>query len=354
MESPAFFGNPFKLQQDFHILSYKDLPTPALEAKPVLEFLNKELRPKARFSIEQEYPSLFKDLPGGESLFIKREGNIVSHVGTLVREYRYNELRFKVGLIGSVATNFHHRGSGLASLLLKEAVNRLKSHGCVIAVLWSDKPDFYSPLGFYRAGQEKDFQFSMESVFEPTELSREGVSEIEVHKLWRLYQKHSGRVDRSLEEMKALLGIPNTRVFVTERSGEITSYLVINKGNDFTGYIHEWGGDLPSLVSNIGYCQKNIFKEQKLTLIAPFQGNKGVLSEIAEREWDGSLGLIKILDRPKLIACYREFVAQNKIEYPKRDFTQATDLECIHWIFGKEGENSPSVLPFFLWGFDSV
>lgn len=346
--------NSLDVHQTLQILSYKDLPSQASEARPIFDFLNKELRPKASFSIEKEYPSLFGDVPGGESLFIEREGNIVSHVGTLVREYRYIESRFKVGLIGSVATNFHYRGEGLASLLIKEAVTRLKSQGCVIAILWSDKPEFYSPLGFYRAGQEKDFQFSIESVTESPEVSREGVSEVEVHKIWRLYQKHAGRVDRSLEEMKALLNIPNTRIFVTVRAGEITSYLVINKGVDFTGYIHEWGGDLPSLAGNIAFCQKNFFKEQKLTLIAPFQGNKESFSQIAEKEWDGSLGLIKILDRSKLIACYREFLAQNKIDQIKRDFTQATDLECIHWIFGKEGENDPSVLPLFLWGFDSI
>lgn len=337
-----------------HSLSYRNRLAEDRDVKKVFSFLNRELRTRSGFSIAQEYPSVFGEFPGGESLFIEKNEEIVSHVGIVVREYRFEEIRFKVGLIGSVATTFLCRGEGFASILIREAVARLKALGCVLAVLWSDKPDFYAPLGFFRGGQENDYLFSVDSVPLVEEIAREGVSEKEAHKIWRLYQKHQSRLDRSLEEMKALLMIPNVRLFVTHRNEEITSYLAVNKGADFTNYIHEWGGELASVQKNIAFCQREIFKEKKLTLISPSYLEHSVFSPIAEKSWLGSLGLLKIIDRQKLMACYREYLVQNGMSASHQELLTLADAEYLQVMFGKENSRDRSAFPFFLWGFDSI
>ncbi|MFM8269489.1 MAG: GNAT family N-acetyltransferase, partial [Pseudomonadota bacterium] len=127
---------------------------------PILQFLKQELRSQLDFSLQDEYPSLFGGLTGGESLFIEREKQIVSHVGLVKKAYTHPDFRMQIGLIGSVATRKENRGEGLASYLLQESLKRLKHQGCTIALLWSDQPDFYLPLGFYRSGNEWDFRIS--------------------------------------------------------------------------------------------------------------------------------------------------------------------------------------------------
>lgn len=331
----------------------------------VVQFLTEQLRSKVDYTIDQEYPSLFGAYPGGDSLFVEKEGQIVCHVGCMVREFQHPQFRMKVGLIGSVVTDFRFRGEGFASQLLREAIRILKSKGCQSAVLWSDKPDFYQPLGFFRAGREHDFRFTPESVGDSIESLREGFDDGEVNRLWRLYHRGEYRLDRSLEEMKALLRVPAARVFITEREGLLTSYFVVNKGADFTNYIHEWAGDTLSLADGISTAQKTYFAENPLTLIAPAQADTADFARIAEQDWEGVLGMMKVLDRTELLKTYQHYL--QKVEIPasweadrlavtigETRFALGTDREVLNLVFGGEEKATHPALPFFLWGFDSI
>lgn len=329
------------------------------------DFLNYELRPRAQHSIFEEYPALFGNYPGGHSLYIEVDGQIVSHVAFVVREYQHRLFRMRVGLIGSVATAHAFRGRGMASSLLKKALNELKIRGACLGVLWSEQSDFYLPLGFYRAGKEVDLKFQPRSMPEAVSTVRPVNLDRDLESLWRLYHRHECKVDRSLEEMKRLCRIPETKLFVTERDGIITSYIAINKGADFTGYIHEWAGDLSEVQRNIGFCQATFFKDQPLTLIAPSFYDLGPIKQIAEEKWEGVLGLVRLLDKNYLLSSYVDYMRKlnhtvnmdkfrEVIEINGKKFPIKTDSECLKTVLGDEmGEMHP-VLPLFLWGFDSI
>ncbi len=328
------------------------------------DFLDEQLRPGQDHRLKEEYPSLFGEFPGGDSFYIESRGQVASHAAFLIREFRNEERRLKVGLVGSVTTGPDFRGQGMAKAVLAETLSELKRQGCVIAVLWSAQPEFYRLLGFYRAGREIDLRFTAASVAAVDGEALEYDPVRHAHQVWRLYQKHDVRVDRSLEEQKVLLRIPKARVFVTEREGKVTSYLAVNKGADFTDFIHEWGGDLEELRRNVAWVQRCVYPDRPLTLIAPFHYPLEGLGQIAERCCDGVLGLIKVLDRSKLLLLYRDFLRATRAEarwegdervyFGEEALETLTEEGLLKAVLGGEDAFNHPALPFFLWGFDSI
>lgn len=341
-------------QSELKVASYQGSQSSQSPTNSILQFLNKELRSQTDFLLQDEYPSLFQSLPGGESLIIEREEQILSHVGIIKRRYTHPGFQMDIGLIGSVVTRSEHRGEGLASSLLQEALKRLKQKGCSLALLWSDQPDFYTPLGFYRAGNEWDFRISIEKSRNASEVCRPLNREKDVEAIWKLYQTKAAKFERSLQEMSALVRVPRTQVYVTEKGNQITSYLAINKGADFTNYIHEWAGPVDEVKKNIQDCQKRFFPQTPLTVIAPLEKESSHLLEISDCSWKGALGLVNVLDRAQLIKCFNSFFNHQALTLPDLDLSQLSDEECLMVILGKDGLFEGNLLPLFLWGFDSI
>lgn len=334
-------------------------------ADRLVAFLDEQLRSGHSHSIRDEYPSLYGSFPGGESFYIESQDRIASHAAFLMREFRNSEHRLKVGLVGSVTTGPDFRGQGMAKAVLAETVGELKRQGCVLAVLWSGQPDFYRLMGFHRMGREADLRFDPQAVpvVEEEEAPVEYDPGSHSHLIWRLYQKHDVRVDRSLEEQKALLKIPKARVFLTVREGKATSYLAIHKGADFTDYIHEWGGEPEEVRRNVAWVQRRVFPDRPLTLIAPHHYRTEALRPFAEKVWDGVLGLVKVLDRGRLLVHYREYLRElgaeaiwerNSLTLGGEKFDLSTDEGLLRAALGGEGAYAHPALPFFLWGFDSI
>lgn len=321
----------------------------------LITFLDSELRKDQSFSVDVEYPSLFGTCPGGTSIYTKRNGQIISHVGFVIREYRHSLFNLKIGLIGSVTTHSQFRNEGLAKNLLNQAIQILKEKNCVLAILWSDQPDFYSPLGFFRAGQEKDFRFVDYLPSHPNDSTcRRLNNETDLEQVWQLYLNKNANLDRSLEEMRALVSIPKVEVYVTEKNKKVVSYLALHKGADFKNYIHEWGGELRAVRENLISCKNQFYQDAPLTLIAPFETEEMPLKEIAQQTWVGSLGLVKVLDRKKLIDAYLVFLKSHSQTEEGLPLESLEDEELILWILGKDGVGKNLRLPFFLWGFDSI
>ncbi|MBI4403449.1 MAG: GNAT family N-acetyltransferase [Deltaproteobacteria bacterium] len=338
-------------------LSYSEGASPLL-----VDFLNEQLRQSSGFSIRDEYPALFNNPPGGESLYVRIHGRIVSHVGTLVREHLHPAYRMRIGLMGSVVTAPEFQNQGLAKACLLQALQSLRKQGAQVAVLWSNNSEFYKGFEFARAGRESNFRFTAQSVpigamAQPFDYQKH------VHQTWRLYCKHEVRLDRSLEEHKRLVRVPRTKIFVTEKDGQVSSYVAIHKGMDFTNYIHEWAGDPKEVQKNVSWVQKNQFADAELTLIAPSCYPLQAIQKFSKMEWQGVVGLMKILDRKGCLSVYRRYLQSQKVPHQWGDsgtvvidgseFSLASEPDCLRLVFGDETTCHPT-LPFFLWGFDSI
>jgi len=334
----------------------------------MIGFLDAQLRAGAGFSLQAEYPSLFGEYPGGESLYLESQGRVLSHVGILVREYRHANLRMRVGLLGSVVTTPEYRGQGLASRLVKEALELLRRRGALICLLWSEANAFYESFGFHRAGREWDFKLSPLHLPPPTDTGIVDYDPVRhAYAVWHLYGRHDVKLDRSLEEHKRLCSIPKSRIFVAEREGTPTAYIVVNKGADFENYVHEWGGEVDEVRRTLAWVQRQRFADRNLTVIAPAHYALEPLKRISLSHWEGVLGLMKLLDRTRLMLLYGDYLRgrgisfkwakeRNRFAIEGNEFPTETDRDCLRLVFGEGGVTSfqhPS-LPFFLWGFDSI
>jgi GNAT superfamily N-acetyltransferase len=360
LETPALGGKGI-----YSSIESIDFRRRGLNHRELYDFLNSQLRPHAKFSIHEEYPSLFGEFPGGQSLVLREEKGIMAHAGFVVREYQHPLFRLKMGLIGSVVTHRDFRGMGYGVAVLREVIAELKRQGCVLALLWSETPEFYQPLGFARSGREIDLRFEKSSVPENTGTVREFDFNHDVSQVWRLYHKHHAKLDRSLEEQKNLCRIPQARIFVTDKDSTLSSYIVINKGADFEDYIHEWGGDIYEIQRNIAHCQRYLFPDRPLTMIAPAFYDLGPLRQMAVEKWDGVLGMVKVLDKGKLLAAYYDYLKKSEIPFQwdrdRENFTVnntsmplRSDLDALTVVLGTDQKSDKPVLPIFLWGFDSI
>src|SRR5262245_36792288 len=105
-----------------------DWSTSTSDHERLLEFLNRELRAGTDLRLEKEYPSFFQS-PGGQSLIVEENGEIVSHLGWILREFEHSTFRLRLGLIGSVVTTPRARGKGYASQLVQAALTELQRRG---------------------------------------------------------------------------------------------------------------------------------------------------------------------------------------------------------------------------------
>ena len=107
---------------------------------------------------------------------------------------------------------------------------------------------------------------------------------------------------------------------------------------------------------NIQDCQKRCFPQVSLTLIAPFEKENEEFSTISDRVWNGSLGLVKLLDRTHLIDCFKLFCEKAGTVISDIDYSQLNDEELLLAILGRDGTGAGErrFLPLFLWGFDSI
>jgi hypothetical protein len=215
-------------------------------------------------------------------------------------------------------------------------------------------------------GRELDLRFSSKSVPEFSDLKPIPFEfRKHAHLLWRLYQKHDVKLDRSLEEQKRLCEVPKMRLFVTERAGALTSYVAIGKGADFNGYIHEWGGDTDDVLKNVCGVQKLFYPEQDLTFISPEHYELNALRRIAISETHGVLGLMKVIDRQSLMNAFCHYLKSSSIEQSwdreratfkleTQHYKLDSDLDYLRLIFGDSTASDHPTVPFFLWGLDSI
>ncbi len=194
-------------------------------------------------SMAPEYPLVFDARFPGRVLAIEEGGVVVSACAALVRDFFVSGLTLRVGLIGSVATHPEHRGRGLATELLGRAERALAHDGCWLALLWADDPVFYDARGWKPVGCEHDFV--LESWQEGRLCGASGIRAAgpdDWSAIHRLYTLQRERVDRSIDETRALLAGPGIETLVLQRSRDVVAYSCLGRGGDFTRTIHEWSG----------------------------------------------------------------------------------------------------------------
>ena len=98
-----------------------------------------------RPSIARRYPALV--VHGGAAYWVIRDGDrVVSCLVTRVRSWIDGQDTRQIGMIGGVCTDPSYRGQGLATQLLEQAEQALRSQGVETMALWTSQPAFYARL----------------------------------------------------------------------------------------------------------------------------------------------------------------------------------------------------------------
>jgi GNAT superfamily N-acetyltransferase len=343
----------------------------------LIDFLNQNLRPNSNWSIKDEYPLVFSEQNKNNLRIISDGEKILAHSAIKYHLVKNVVGIFKVAAIGSVVTDSKHRNQGLSQAVLTDCINTAYNEGADFAILWTDLYDFYRKLDFELAGHEislileKNLGLNLDEGHYVTETNKVAPEAIN-----RLYSNHTVGTVRSAEEVRKFLSIPNSRVYcLWDRNNVIKAYAVEGKGMDLDGYIHEWGGDVPSLMQLFSHIREK--QNRPIVVISPANSQNLIknLKKAGATYNEGFLGMIRILHHENIFSKVHRYARSIGVEdfiLEKKDdlFTigrgnqvfQTKDLKDLsRLLFGPyDFTENVSILnpilpiPMWIWGWDSV
>jgi GNAT superfamily N-acetyltransferase len=248
------------------------------------------LRPEPLpFPIRDEYPIVLSEEGLGFSYCKDHNNRLCSHANLWPRSVidRQKRQKGRVGLIGNVATDPGMRGRGHMRELLSDLEDIAVRQGLSALILWSDLDSFYHKLGYESLGQELHLGFAKSDKNRPSAQSFRGqfilngeLSATERQAMLSLRPSLPLTLERSAEEFQLQMSIPWLDCFCAYRDGELTAFLLVGKGYDMVGVIHEWGAsDLTGLMALIDYAATTL----------PFESIMLLVPEHIDTEWTSSL-----------------------------------------------------------------
>jgi predicted N-acetyltransferase YhbS len=185
------------------------------------------------------HPEL-QEIAPTSSLVIDANGSIAAHVGVYPLKLKVGSSTLTCGGIGGVAAAIDHRGQGLMSHLMHEAIRHMREQGWSMSVLWGDRQR-YQHFGYQTCGIKFNLRINRRSLqrarIEPSTTVEEvdKTSSDVLRKLEELSAEIDFGVER--EQLELLLSRPSARVFIgdegylismRERSGDLEVTEVIS------------------------------------------------------------------------------------------------------------------------------
>lgn len=224
-----------------------------------LLFCNAGMRPKgAPTRVEDDFPVIFSPDNCHGLWGIRDQRGWAAGLNVLTRTFTSTAGAVRVAGIGSVVTRADRRGEGLSSRLQTWVLGHLAAQGVPLAVLWTDQPEIYAGRGFKAAGWEYHLDVT------GAELAglRPGAAEIrtlepaDVPAIAGLYAQHALATRREAADAALLYGMPGTTGLVLIADGALRAYAFCGKGEDFCGYVAEWGGPAPLALAVIAEARR--------------------------------------------------------------------------------------------------
>ncbi len=348
----------------------------------LLSFLTSSLRPEHTWSIETEYPTALNTQNRHNVRVMTHNNEIVSHSVLKPMIIKSPHIIYKAAGIGSVVTREDHRNQGFSHKILSDCLTLAEQQKCDFAILWTHLHDYYRKLGFELAGTE--ISSTLHKEFEPpvTGLRFSDEKNISPDALNRVFAQHTVTTLRTPDEVKQYLKIPQSRAFTAWRQdGTLAAYAIEGKGADLQNYIHEWGGQVPELLSLLSYIRKS--KGEAITIITP-QHSRNLNSQLKALtpQFEGYLGMIKLVDELGFFAKIKrgfrsegiqDFVLEKHgtgylfgIGRDQLVVPQSSDIVRLlfgpvdYTLFDFQDPKTPETLnkllplPLWIWGWDSV
>ncbi|MES2965193.1 MAG: GNAT family N-acetyltransferase [Bdellovibrionota bacterium] len=354
------------------------------ELPHVVRFLDQNLRPKGTWSITSEYPLAFAESNRNNIRIITDKDEVLSHAVVRPMIVKTPAGLFKIAGLGSVVTSTQHRNQGLSTQIIESCLQASKAHGCDFAILWTNLYDFYRKLDFELAGSENSVLLDRDIVGGEPNLKFMDSNKVAPEAIHRLYSQHTVTSLRTVSETREYLQIPNSRVYTAwDSTGQLKAYAIEGKGADLDGYVHEWGGNVPALLSLFAHIRKA--QNRSITIIIPSHSQNLIraFNERGLRLNEGFLGMIKILNTANLFGKIKrharaigvsDLVLEQQgdkfyIGAGQNVFSTDSERDLVRLIFGPQkardihpgfGEETAAtmeqVLPIqmWIWGWDSI
>lgn len=186
------------------------------------------------------YPLMKKDNHHNCHIYIDNN-EVVAHIGVLNRNFAIEETLFPFSMYGGIAVSTHHRGMGIFKKLFKEIEQYYQNSA--FHILWSEKIELYKKYDFFpciNLNEYKKQTSPQNKNINPTKLAL--LENEEFEKIKQLYNSSSElRVQRSDEHWLELKKISSSDLYLIKEKGIILNYFLMNKGQDLTEVIHEYG-----------------------------------------------------------------------------------------------------------------
>ena len=353
------------------------------EFSEVVEFLNQNLRLSSSWTISSEYPTALSANNIHNMSIIVEDEKIVSHAVLKPLVIKTPFCIFKVGAIGSVVTDPHHRQRGLSSRNIQNCLSLAEKQDCDMVILWTDQFDFYRRFGFELAGIEHTYVLENKIEIKNTKLRFVDNNRVDPEALLKLHTQHTVHSMRTPDDVRNFLKIPNSNLYTAwNEQNQLVAYAVEGKGVDLTNYVHEWAGSVDCLLDLFSFMQQK--RNQPMTIMVPSHSTnlKKNLEKVCTLSHQGFLGMIKIVNRDALFAKIKKaFRAEgfDQIVFEKQGdvvvFGIGTDLYTIknesdltRLLFGplkptdldfmstetQEKLVTLLPLPLWIWGWDSI
>jgi len=184
-------------------------------------------------------------------ILIDENEKVLAHIGVCEKKI----LGITVAMLGGIAVDESHRGKGHFKELFQDVLAEKKSD-VAFFILWSDQEELYKKYGFHLCGTQMEIgQSGPATGFTKTKLHTLPSNQLE--QIQELYEKSFATIyltiNRSTTDWQVLRLIESTDLYIKEQAGKISDYFFMNKGQDLTGIIFEYGtrGEIKDLIKTI-------------------------------------------------------------------------------------------------------
>jgi GNAT superfamily N-acetyltransferase len=313
-----------------------------------LDLVDAEISPPGTATHAWEDFPLLLDQGNRDMIFgILQEDRVASGVSCLVRQFQTSCGVVPVAGIGGVVTRPEFRGQGLSKVLQSDLIGRLAAANVPLAVLWTDRPEYYKGRGFAPAGWEFHVDMvGLNHVGFPAGFTCRDFLDEEVRDAAALYDRHPYRTIRHPGDADRLYTMPGTKGLVaTGDNGQIAATVFCGKGADFGNYVLEWGGPVGLVIPLLAEVRRRNWARHLLVpaggeLLA---GNLSGLGAMAIARETGHWLVVQ----PEQLSRYLQGAG---VGAPGN----FTDPRAILGTVGPDGVVVPGALTAAVWGFDSV
>ncbi|HID95748.1 MAG TPA: GNAT family N-acetyltransferase [Candidatus Latescibacteria bacterium] len=288
----------------------------------LVQMVNKVFRAKGG-DMQAEFPHVFNAGNLSNLRVIVEDGQVVSHVGIVLRDVTIYGCRLTVGCIGVVATAEEYRGRGLASKLLIDAFARIEEAGGSL-ILISGGRGLYRRNGCVPVSRATHFEIprSFATKKADPKLVLKAFKPDEIPTVSALYRREPVRFLRPVEDYRYFLdsGMAMDRpsgLWLIKRGSRAVAYAVVQRATTSAApHIVEYAGDRRAIVESLAMIISYNGDTDTLNLSVPVADEpfRWQLKELGltpvGQEMDACGCTVRIQKFPLFLQCIRPYLTE--------------------------------------------